>query len=213
MSEFDCPICYEPIEGDKNCTVTECNHKFHTSCLVTSLSKDWRCPVCRHAFREIEDNSDSEDEDESEFEPNELSFDEFHEQCNKLDLTYRDLTLIIAREIFSTDVHIPDEEHDACDEKYEQLENLFDGSGGREDDDEGESENNETGMDVDVNENVTINLQITGNALQKLADATTVEQGKHHCQELLKIFETLSENLIRTNDCATEPDPETMSDT
>jgi hypothetical protein len=43
----DCPICYESITNINVC-VTICNHKFHTSCLLTnSLKCENICPICR----------------------------------------------------------------------------------------------------------------------------------------------------------------------
>jgi hypothetical protein len=44
----DCPICYETIT-DINVCVTICNHKFHTSCLLTNCLKCENniCPICR----------------------------------------------------------------------------------------------------------------------------------------------------------------------
>jgi L-lysine 2,3-aminomutase len=31
---IECPICMDPIDGNKNSVVTECGHKFHCSCLM-----------------------------------------------------------------------------------------------------------------------------------------------------------------------------------
>jgi hypothetical protein len=45
-----CPICLEEIKT-VNVSITACGHKFCTSCLLSSLKKDNRCPSCR---REIE---------------------------------------------------------------------------------------------------------------------------------------------------------------
>lgn len=44
---MECSICYEQIT-DINITVTSCNHKFHTDCLIRSLSNNSNiCPYCR----------------------------------------------------------------------------------------------------------------------------------------------------------------------
>lgn len=42
----DCPICYEPI-GLINSSITECRHKFHTSCLIRASIFRRNCPYCR----------------------------------------------------------------------------------------------------------------------------------------------------------------------
>jgi len=41
-----CPICLEEIKA-VNVSITACGHKFCTSCLLSSLKKDNRCPACR----------------------------------------------------------------------------------------------------------------------------------------------------------------------
>ena len=51
----ECPICMEKIEGDKNKLTTECGHTFHTSCLMTNVSKNgFDCPYCRTIMAEKE---------------------------------------------------------------------------------------------------------------------------------------------------------------
>ena len=67
---FECPICMDPIEGDKNQVVTECGHCFHTNCLMTSVAHNgFGCPYCRTAMaEEPEDDEESEyDDDDDEF--------------------------------------------------------------------------------------------------------------------------------------------------
>jgi hypothetical protein len=44
----ECMICLEPVEGNKNIFVTECDHTFHASCMVKQLRHSSKCPVCRH---------------------------------------------------------------------------------------------------------------------------------------------------------------------
>ncbi len=67
--EAECSICYDGI-GAINCLVTECGHKFHTSCLFKSFNTGMDgCPLCRQelveAVDEDEDTDDGEDDDES----------------------------------------------------------------------------------------------------------------------------------------------------
>ena len=47
-STTECMICLEPVEGNKNIFVTECDHTFHASCMVKQLRHSSKCPVCRH---------------------------------------------------------------------------------------------------------------------------------------------------------------------
>ena len=45
-----CAICMDPIDSPSSGVVLDCkNHPFHASCIVKSLQRDRRCPVCRHA--------------------------------------------------------------------------------------------------------------------------------------------------------------------
>lgn len=66
----ECPICMDDIMADQNCTITECGHRFHTSCLMTSVAHiGFGCPYCRTVMAEaaehpIEDYDDDSIEDE-----------------------------------------------------------------------------------------------------------------------------------------------------
>ena len=51
--ESNCFICTEEFT-DKNFTITECNHKFHSSCFVEWLSKNSsnkNCPFCKQSLK------------------------------------------------------------------------------------------------------------------------------------------------------------------
>ena len=67
---MECPICMDDIMADQNCTVTECGHTFHTSCLMTSVAHiGFGCPYCRTVMAEqaehpIEDYDDDSIEDD-----------------------------------------------------------------------------------------------------------------------------------------------------
>ena len=63
---IDCPICMDPIDGNKNSVVTECGHKFHCSCLMkNSCHNGFDCPMCRSAMVEdMEEDDDEEEEDD-----------------------------------------------------------------------------------------------------------------------------------------------------
>lgn len=54
----ECAICLSDIELS-NVTITECDHVFHTSCLLQNRTN--KCPLCRHELYEII-NSESDDE-------------------------------------------------------------------------------------------------------------------------------------------------------
>jgi hypothetical protein len=44
----ECPICMDNILVEQNCTITECGHSFHTSCLMKSVAHiGFGCPYCR----------------------------------------------------------------------------------------------------------------------------------------------------------------------
>lgn len=62
---IECPICMDPIDGNKNSVVTECGHKFHCSCLMkNSCHNGFDCPMCRSAM--VEEMEDDQDDDEEE---------------------------------------------------------------------------------------------------------------------------------------------------
>ena len=86
---IECPICMEPIEGDKNKVTTECGHSFHCKCIMQNAAHNgFDCPYCRTAMAEEVDEDDySEDEDEEEeasvFDEDALvSFRMFHQRVN-----------------------------------------------------------------------------------------------------------------------------------
>ena len=67
----ECPICMDPIEGDKNKVITECGHCFHTNCLMTSVAHNgFGCPYCRTEMakevNEIDESEYDDDEEEEE---------------------------------------------------------------------------------------------------------------------------------------------------
>ena len=49
-----CAICMDPIDKPSSGVVLDCkNHPFHASCIVKSLQRDRRCPVCRATLRHL----------------------------------------------------------------------------------------------------------------------------------------------------------------
>ena len=49
----ECPICMDDIDITKNCTTTECGHRFHASCLMTNVSHNgFSCPYYRTVMAE-----------------------------------------------------------------------------------------------------------------------------------------------------------------
>ena len=52
-NQKECCICFERIDY-KNVSITECNHSFHTSCLLKYNNK--KCPICRQSLYEEEIN-------------------------------------------------------------------------------------------------------------------------------------------------------------
>ena len=65
---MECPICFDDINPSNNCIITECNHTFHSSCMLKSIVHgNFDCPCCRFELAEMpEDEEDVEDYDEEE---------------------------------------------------------------------------------------------------------------------------------------------------
>ena len=78
--EHTCPICYEEITTT-NIAITECNHMFHTSCLLKAVERNVDCPLCRSVllYEEIPDDEipDDEIDDEDDNDDSENSDDEY----------------------------------------------------------------------------------------------------------------------------------------
>jgi len=72
----ECPICMDPIEGNKNCITTECGHAFHANCLMTSIAHNgFGCPYCRTAMAEVPEEED-DDDSEGEYDDDEIVDDD-----------------------------------------------------------------------------------------------------------------------------------------
>lgn len=83
LIQSECSICYDEI-GCVNCVVTECGHKFHTSCLFKSFtSATDGCPLCRKELVENNEDEESEADDESEVDYS-ISYDEDEENDAKV---------------------------------------------------------------------------------------------------------------------------------
>jgi hypothetical protein len=75
---IECPICMDPIDGNKNSVVTECGHKFHCSCLMkNSCHNGFDCPMCRSAM--VEDMEEDDDEDQNEYDDSDDDRENEHE--------------------------------------------------------------------------------------------------------------------------------------
>jgi len=46
--ETTCPICLEPMNGEKSIKQLECYHVFHDECINKWFTKNTTCPQCRH---------------------------------------------------------------------------------------------------------------------------------------------------------------------
>jgi hypothetical protein len=69
----ECPICMDNIEVSKNCIVTECGHKFHASCLLSSVAhSNFACPCCRYELAEHPEESDDDGSEEEEEDDQEI---------------------------------------------------------------------------------------------------------------------------------------------
>jgi hypothetical protein len=47
---IECPVCYEPINNEKNNCKTQCGHSFCFTCIATTLQTQNSCPICRQAL-------------------------------------------------------------------------------------------------------------------------------------------------------------------
>ena len=55
--ENKCCICYKNI-GKQNVIITNCNHTFHSTCLLKWTNKNKSCPLCRNNLYD-EDNTNN----------------------------------------------------------------------------------------------------------------------------------------------------------
>ena len=72
MYDTICCICLEQINYEKNISITQCKHSFHTSCLLQCKRNN--CPICREQMYFIEEiqsintnTSTSENTDETNY--------------------------------------------------------------------------------------------------------------------------------------------------
>jgi hypothetical protein len=61
----ECAICMDDI-GTKNCTVTECGHRFHSSCIFRNMMERIECPMCRKDLVDMPEEEEEEDDEEYE---------------------------------------------------------------------------------------------------------------------------------------------------
>ena len=72
----ECAICFDEI-GAVNCIVTECGHKFHSSCIFKSFANGTiGCPLCRKELVEVQEDEEDDDEDDGEYVDGEDSDDD-----------------------------------------------------------------------------------------------------------------------------------------
>jgi len=74
QQQVECAICMDDIDFNQNNFIkTECNHCFHTSCLMKNVAHNgFACPYCRTEMAEAVEDSDDEDYDREEDEQEEL---------------------------------------------------------------------------------------------------------------------------------------------
>ena len=47
----ECSICYDIVNKNNNCVITECGHCFHTTCLMKNVALNgYGCPLCRRSL-------------------------------------------------------------------------------------------------------------------------------------------------------------------
>lgn len=88
--EINCCICYLDT---RSYVILECSHKIGIVCFLTMIkNRQYRCPMCRATFAEIEDSDDDEitidqriDSLESEFEYHDDRVDVIKERIDRLE--------------------------------------------------------------------------------------------------------------------------------
>jgi hypothetical protein len=64
QTQFECPICMDVIDINKNSVTTECGHCFHSNCLMTSVAHNgFACPYCRTSMAVVPDKKEVDDEE------------------------------------------------------------------------------------------------------------------------------------------------------
>lgn len=54
---YECVICLEEVEINKNITFTQCGHCFHSNCLIKNIAYNgYNCPYCRSSMADIPNN-------------------------------------------------------------------------------------------------------------------------------------------------------------
>jgi hypothetical protein len=60
-NDYDCAICLSSVNNLNMC-ITECNHKFHISCLLKVKNNE--CPLCRAKLYEEDQNIKSQNNED-----------------------------------------------------------------------------------------------------------------------------------------------------
>ena len=156
ITSYECPICMDDIDLNKNCIATECGHRFHASCLMKSIAHNgFGCPYCRTVMAEEPEDDETEyTEDNGE----EEMFDNY--------------SLRGFRFFFN---NLNGEEHDSEDIKEED-----------EDEEEGEDEdeeNNRRNNKPSVQE-ITQGLRDKGITMECLVKCALLEHSEYDRQEV-----------------------------
>ena len=80
----ECPICFDPIEQNKNCVTTDCGHTFHCSCLMkNAINNGFGCPMCRQQMAEDPEEPEEEDEEDDDDEESYESWNQVWSQLQE----------------------------------------------------------------------------------------------------------------------------------
>lgn len=75
-TQEECPICQEMLHNNNDISITKCNHKFHTSCLIQCNRV---CPLCRtNMTSNLASNTQT-----TQIPPGTYSYEEYVEQLNR----------------------------------------------------------------------------------------------------------------------------------
>ena len=149
MTNPECPICLNAIEGTDCCT-TECGHNFHSSCIFKNFTNSVSCPMCRKELVEVpkeedeEDseweidtlldseisNSDNEDEDEDDDEEDDkrkLSIRQIQEAITKQGYNETDFISFIISDYFDYKVKVSKTIDDRSSKMLDIIEKMCNG--------------------------------------------------------------------------------------
>lgn len=83
VPQINCCICRDDTRAY---VILDCTHKIGIVCFLTMIkNRDYRCPICRTTFAEIEDSDDDDEEDEEQISFNQFALDGLRERVSHIE--------------------------------------------------------------------------------------------------------------------------------